>query len=376
MHTRYMILLPLTFLILMLENDSCVAQHSFQIYAPSRSTQELLVIGAQVDSRDSDSEDIEFTISARVPLGFAGATISRHPDKSVLYVAPSQTQWDAGKSITSGAIVRLDESGACSEIDSVIYKHGYAYMSVDRTGKFLLGANYHDGQIDVYRLDGMGLIDEHVATVDEGRRNAHCILPSPDNRFLYVPYVKQTNALFQYTFNSGTGKVVAMKPKNVKPPAGTGPRHIAYHPSLPIVYFSNEQHVGVSVYDQKPTGHLAFKQLCDVVSKERSKEGLSASDIVITQDAKFVYSAIRGRRQNFDRLAGYAVQSDGTLKFLELTATEGIPWGMTLSPKGRYLLVSCFEGESLLAYEIAIDGCLKRVGRVELPRYISDLVTY
>ena len=230
MHTRYMIFLPLTFLILMLENDSCVAQHSFQIYAPSRSTQELLVIGAQVDSRDSDSEDIEFTISARVPLGFAGATICRHPDKSVLYVAPSQTQWDAGKSITSGAIVRLDESGACSEIDAVIYKHGYAYMSVDRTGNFLLGSNYHDGQIDVYRLDGRGLIDEHVATVDEGRRNAHCILPSPDNRFLYVPYVKQTNALFQYTFNSGTGKVVAMRPKNVKPPAGTGPRHIAYHP--------------------------------------------------------------------------------------------------------------------------------------------------
>ena len=371
MKTHCTILLLGTLLAWMVEINPCVAQRSFHIYAPSRSTQELLVISAS-----ADEDDAELVISARVPLGFAGATICRHPDKAVLYVAPPQTLWAGGKSITSGAIVRLDDAGACKEIDPVTFKHGYAYMSVDRTGEFLLGSNYHDGQIDVYRLHRNGLIDEHVATVDEGRRNAHCILTSPNNRFLYVPYVKQTNALFQYTFNSGTGQVLAMKPKDAGPPVGTGPRHIAYHPSLPIVYFSNEQHVGVSVYDQKPAGQLIFKQLCDVVPKDRSKDGLSASDIVITPDARFVFSAIRGRRQNFDRLAGYEVQEDGTLRFLGLTATDGTPWGISLSPNGDYLLVSCFEGESLLAYRIESDGSLGRVGRVELPKYISDLVTY
>lgn len=63
-------------------------------------------------------------------------------------------------------------------------------MSVDKTGTFVLGANYHDGQLDVYRLKLDGLLDEYIQTVDEGRRNAHCIFPSPNNRFLYVPYVK------------------------------------------------------------------------------------------------------------------------------------------------------------------------------------------
>lgn len=371
MNKHCMCYLLATFFIWVTGADPIAAENSFHIYAPSRSTQELLVIGAEVGQAGC-----EFKLSERVPLGFAGATVCRHPKKAILYVAPSKTQWVGAKSITPGAMVRLHESGACENVNAVALKHGYAYMSVDKTGMFLLGSNYHEGQLDVYRLKPDGSIGEHVVTVDEGRKNAHCILTSPNNRFLYVPYVKQTNALFQYTFNSETGQVLAMTPKNAGPPEGTGPRHIAYHPLLPIVYFSNEQHVGVSVYEQKSTGQLAFKQLCDVLPRSQSKEGLSASDLVITPDAKFLFSAIRGRRQNFDRLAGYQVQEDGTLNLLGLTETEGVPWGMSLSPDGRYLLVSCFEGESLLGYEIASDGGLEKVGRLELPKYISDLVTF
>ena len=359
------------FLVWMIGADPIAAGDGFHVYAPSRSSQELLVISAEVGE-----SGCHFTMSERAPLGFAGSTICRHSKKAVLYVAPSKTQWDGAKSITAGAIVRLDESGACENVNAITFKHGYAFMSVDRTGRFLLGLNYHEGQLDVYRLKPDGSVGEHVVTVDEGRRNAHCILTSPNNRFLYVPYVKETNALFQYTFHSETGQILAMTPKNAGPPEGTGPRHIAYHPSLPIVYFSNEQQVGVSVYSQKSTGQLALKQLCDVLPRGKSKEGLSASDLVITPDAEFLFSAIRGRRQNFDRLAGYRVQEDGTLKVLGLTETEGVPWGMSLSPKGRYLLVSCFEGASLLGYEIGSDGSLRKAGRLELPKYISDLVAF
>lgn len=352
-------------------SNAVAARDSFHVYIPSRSTQELLVIKAEVGDAG-----LELEMTKRIPIGFNGATICQHPKKAVLYVAAPKTERDNKKSFAGGALVRLDEAGGYSNFDSVTFRHGYAYMSVDRTGNFLLGSNYQDGQLDVYRLKPDGSIADHVATVDEGRRNAHCIMTSPDNRYLYVPYVKQTNALLQYRFNSDTGQISPLTPSNAGPPAGTGPRHVAYHPSSPIVYFSNEQHVGVSVYDQKVTGQLKLKQLCDVLPRGKSKEGLSASDLVLTGDGRFLYSAIRGRRQDFDRLAAYRVQEDGSLRFLGLIVTEAVPWGMTLSPSGRYLLVSCFEGESLLAYEIVDDGSLRKAGRLELPRYISDLVAY
>ena len=88
--------------------------------------------------------------------------------------------------------------------------------------------------------------------------------------------------------------------------------------------------MGVSVYDQQATGQLTFKQLCEVLPATKSKDGLLASDIVVTPQAEFLFSAIRGRRQNFDRLAGYRVQHNGTLESLDLTETEGVPWGMAL----------------------------------------------
>ena len=104
-----------TFFIWVTGADPIAAEDSFHIYAPSRSTQELLVIGAEVGQAGC-----EFKLSERVPLGFAGATVCRHPKKAILYVAPSKTQWVGAKSITPGAMVRLHESGACLANESAI----------------------------------------------------------------------------------------------------------------------------------------------------------------------------------------------------------------------------------------------------------------
>ena len=82
------------------------------------------------------------------------------------------------------------------------FQHGYSYLSLDRENQFLLGANYFDGFVDVYALDDGGSPTKRVARLNEGRRNAHCVLPSPNNRFIYIPYVKETNAIFQYRFDS------------------------------------------------------------------------------------------------------------------------------------------------------------------------------
>jgi len=81
------------------------------------------------------------------------------------------------------------------------------------------------------------------------KSEAHCILTTPDNKFVYVPYVKGNNAIYQYRFDAESGQMTALEPKNANPPEGTGPRHMSYHPTKPVVYFSNEQHLGVSAYD-------------------------------------------------------------------------------------------------------------------------------
>jgi hypothetical protein len=59
------------------------------------------------------------------------------------------------------------------------------------------GRDYGSGAVDVYPLDADGLPGKRVHGRDQGRKLAHCVLPSPDNRFVYIPYVKEASGLFQ-----------------------------------------------------------------------------------------------------------------------------------------------------------------------------------
>ena len=338
----------------------------FSIFAPSRTSESLLVARATPQSGKLTLEE-----TAQVALGFAATTICQHPDLPVLYV--STNRGDEGKS--PGASVFLDESGGVDRIVPTHLRHGYSYLSLDRTSRYLLGCNYGDGYVDVYALNDDGTIGERVSGLDEGRKAAHCILTSPDNRHFYIPYVKEHNALYQYAFDGKTGAISALEPKNANPPAGTGPRHMAYHPSKPFVYFSNEQGLGVSVYRRGKDGQLEIVEVCEAVEPSFNKDGVSSSDIVITPDGRFLFAGIRGHRQDFDRISRYRILDDGRVELLGLTPVDAIPWGLDLSPDAKFLVVTAFKGGTLTAFEIRENGDLEPAAKLGWDSNISDVVT-
>lgn len=345
---------------------SARAAEPFHIYAPSRSSGKLLIVEATPSEKG-----LVLKVSERIELGFPAATITAHPQKPLLYVAAATGE--EGK--TPGAVITLDPKGRYLRQSPATFQHGYSYLSLERKNHFLLGANYFDGFVDVYALDDAGVPAKRVAGLNEGRRNAHCVLPSPDNRFVYIPYVKETNAIFQYQFDAESGKLTPLDPKNANPPDGTGPRHMAYHPKKPIVYFSNEQHLGISAYDIQKSGQLKLRQVCDAVGKHQSKEGVSSSDIVITADGRFLFAGIRGHQRDFDWISRYQIKKNGDLELLGLTPADKIPWGLALSPDGQYLLVTAFQGGTLTAFQVGEQGELKKAAGLKWDKNISDLVT-
>lgn len=106
-----------------------------------------------------------------------------------------------------------------------------------------------------------------------------------------------------------------------------------------------------------------------------SKDGLDASDLEITSDSKFIFAGLRGHGQNFDRIARYHIQDDGHAKLLGLTQADKIPWGLALSPDGKYLLVSATTGATLTAYRITNEGDLMKVASLSWDAEIADLLT-
>lgn len=341
---------------------SLSAAEPFTVYAPSRATETLQIVRVV-----PGEGEVVFAPTEPVALGFAAATITAHPEKPLLYVA--------GNRDGNGATLALAGDGSVTGTTIFETANGYSYLSTDRAANFLLGCSYGEGVVDVYELDETGSVGPRVSTVDEGRKAAHCVLPSPDNRSVYIPYVKDSNALFQYHFDPETGGLTPMERLDAGPPAGTGPRHLAYHPTLPLLYFSNEQHLGVSVYERAESGLLTLKQVCDLPGGGAPAEGVSSSDIVITPDGKFVFAGIRGHQHEFDFISRYRVEDDGTLVGLGRTEADKIPWGLALSPDGGFLCATGFEAASLMVFRIGDEGELERVGTHEWDKQISDLVT-
>ena len=301
--------------------------------------------------------------------GIASGCITYSQKHQMIYLATGKYPTDGSP---NGRLYKINNDGKVSLRSKYYFPHGYSFFEIDRSGQFLIGASYSSGHIDVFRLDGEG-VPHHVDTAFEGKNTAHAVLLAPNNKSLYIPFVKQNNSLHQYSFNDKNGTLKPLNPAQAKVHPTAGPRHLRLHPSKAIVYASNEQAVGVSVYELKEDGTLKFKQICQA-NDTVAGPGLSASSLVVTPDGKYVFSAQRGRdvAQNF--IHTYKVQEDGTLKAAGKTACDHIPWMLRLTSDGKNLLVSATSGGTLTAYTIQESGSLKKKSKTDWGNNFRDMI--
>ncbi len=316
------------------------------VYGVSGTEEEIAVVAF-------DDEQRTLTERQRLPLGFGAQAICFGPDEHHLYVACGQLLENGEP---NGLRFAVRKDGTLDAGEPLSFAHGYSYLSLDRSGRYLLGASYATGQIDVYDLTP-DASPSLVCSRADRPNEAHAVALSPDNRFGYVPFVKSNNALMQYAFDTGSGTMTPLDPLEAEVHDAMGPRHPAFHPTEPYVYFSNEQQLGVSVYRSTQSGQLELLQVCPANATE-PEERLAGSAIVITPDGRYVFAAVRGFDRDYNAIIGYAVQDDGTVTPIGETPTDAIPWIMRLSPDARHLLVSAATGETLTAYRIEEGGTL------------------
>lgn len=226
------------------------------------------------------------------------------------------------------------------------------YIAKDKTGNFLLSAYYGAGKVTVHTIgDDKTVQGEPLQTV-ETDIHAHCIETDASNRFVFVPHTVPRNAIYQFHFNEDTGTLTQNCFGNLNPGAPIGPRHFCFHPSKPILYFSNEQGSSVSAYTLRegdaPGTLVALQEDLSTLPADFAGENTCAQ-IHIDPSGKFLYVSNRGH----DSIAGFAVaEESGKLTALGQQLTEPTPRVFNIDETGNFLFVGGQGSGRLATYRI------------------------
>jgi 6-phosphogluconolactonase len=173
----------------------------------------------------------------------------------------------------------------------------------------------------------------------------------PSNRFVFVPHIAGNgpNAIYQFKFDARIGGLRPNSPAQVSPERLDGPRHFCFHPSKPMVYFSNEQGCSITAYafDQEK-GLLSPLQTVSTLPAGYTDRN-SCSQIQIAPSGKFLYAPNRGHNS----IACFSVDATtGHLTALGQMPSETVPRAFSLDPTGTFLYAAGLESGRLAAYRI------------------------
>lgn len=301
---------------------------------------------------------LDLTSGALTPTGTTTATGS----PSFLAVDPARRHLYAVDETNSKveAFTIDPTSGALTHIgsDAPSGGSGPAHLGVDGSGKWVLVANYTSGHVAVLPIAGDGSVSAG-ATLLAGA-NAHQVLVDGSNRFAWVPCLG-ASYVAQYTFDAVTGTLAAQQPAavaTVMTPAGSGPRHLALHPTRALAYLIEETDSMVAAYTVDAGGKLTLlqRQSSRAAGAAGSNTG---AEVQVHPSGKFVYVSNRGD----DDLGLFSIGSDGKLTPVAHTKTGGTtPRHFSIEPGGRFLLVANQDSGDVRVFAIAADGTLAAVG--------------
>jgi 6-phosphogluconolactonase len=312
------------------------------------------------------------------PKGVAAET----PDPSWVVVHPSgkyaYAANEAGKQSTLSAFSVDMKSGKLTLLNQLpALGEDPCYLSFDKTGKYLLVANYTSGNVVVFPIGADGKLGTATANVrDEGKvgpnkerqdgPHAHWIETSADNRVAYVADLGLDKVLI-YPFDGTSGRLAnAGVLGEVALPASSGPRHLAFSHDRKFMYVLGELQSNVTTFAKKSGGPYKEIQTISAIHKGFSGRN-DAAEIAIHPSGKFLYTSNRGH----ESIALFHIDpGTGKLNAAGDFSVEGKePRHFAIDPSGKYLLAENQLSNNIVVFKIdQKTGSLTPTGQiVEVP---------
>lgn len=344
----------LTSLIAVLTAGTAIIASNRHAYA------ETMVYVANADSYDVrvltlDNSTGELRTIQSVDVGGRAMPMAFSPDRRLLYVGLRSEPF-------SVATLEIDQTdGRLRMLDTTPLAADMAYLSVDRTGRYLFGASYFGNLISVNPIGQQGWIQPRPVSVIPTPPNAHAILADPSNTSVLATSLGG-DVILQYRFDQATGALTPNTPAEVATPQGSGPRFFVFHPGGNFVYATDELGDAVSIF----AFDAATGSLTPAGSVKVAADGVAGkpADLHITPNGRFLYASER----TSNSLVGWRIDDKtGALALIGHTPTEAMPRGFAIDPRGRYLLSVGQDSHAMTSFSISPDsGELSPVFRIEM----------
>jgi len=281
-----------------------------------------------------------------------------HPNKKFVYAVNEVSNFKGEK---AGAVTafKIDGSKLTKLNEQSSGGDGPCYVTVDKTGKNALIANYGGGSLAVLPIQEDGSLKPHSAFVQhtgssvvpsrQKEPHAHSINMDAHNRFAIAADLGLDRLLI-YKLDTEQGTLTPNNPPFTKVPPGSGPRHFAFHPNGKFAFANGEINSTVmSLSYNAEQGTLKVLQTLSTLPQGLDVPGNSTAETQVHPSGKFVYVSNRGHNS----IAVYRVERSGKLEYVENESTGGkTPRNFGIDPTGTFIIAANQDSDSLVVLKI------------------------
>ena len=309
--------------------------------------------------------ELDTPTGARTEPALAGESenpsfLALHPSGRVLYAVNEIGTFGGA---TTGAVSAFAIDAATGKLTPLGQRaSGGAdpcHLVVDRSGRNVLVANYGGRSVALLplgtdgRLQPASVVRWHAGFGPNRARqegaHAHAIVLDPAERFALAADLG-ADRVFVYRFDGAAARLEPNDPETAALEPGSGPRHLAWHPSGAYLYVINELRSTVTAfrYDGSRGTLEPFQTITTLPAGFSGRN--TAAEVAASPDGRFLYASNRGD----DSLALFAIDfASGALAPLGHVPTGGrTPRQFAIDPSGRWLLAANQDSDSIVFFRL------------------------
>jgi 6-phosphogluconolactonase len=281
------------------------------------------------------------------------------PKQRFLYTVIETNEYNGNKSGSIRAYAIDRKTGGLTLLnEQSSFGPGPCYISLDRTNKMVLVANYAGGSVCALPVQANGQLgspsatDQHTGSgphKNQTTPHAHCFLADPTNK-VGLAVDLGIDQVLAYRLDPANGKFLPNPTVAFAAAPGAGPRHLTFHANNRWAYLINELNSTITAlsYDAAKSKFTELQTLTTLPAGFTGDN--SCADVHISPNGKFLYGSNRGHNS----IVVYAIDpSTGKLTFVQHADTQGkTPRNFALDPSGRIALVGNQNTNNIFTYRI------------------------